>query len=330
MSRVFISYLRHETQADAGRLHDTLVTYLGAEALFKDVADLEFGSSWKHAVREALSDSVAVLFVMGPQWSPSPAIKFELEAALASNVKVVPVLVRDAKIEEVTRELPDDLARIREQHAVTLDHDVWHRDCERLAEALRKVLSDPSSPKIRLDEPPDPNGLLDHVPSDRDRDGLLAHARDLSECLDDPSIWQTAKREHATFYDELNQAGTTRSKTKLASTVERGLDRLRVEQSIREFLSRRPTDWVKKDALLRYATQLASYLEDPSVATRAEVELKEFYEERSEISRTRGDSGNPREPLERLQAIVDAAAERLAKEVPGITKRYPDRKWPEP
>jgi hypothetical protein len=302
---------------------------LGAEALFKDVADLEFGDSWKHAVYEALSDSVAVLFVMGPQWHPSTAIKFELEAALSSNVKVVPVLVRGAKIEEVTRDLPENLARIREQQAITLDHDRWHRDCERLADWLKKVLADSSSPTIRLDKPPDPKKLLDRVPTDRDRNGLLAHARDLAECLDDPGIWQAARQEHVTFYDEQSRGGAFPSKTRLASTVKRGLARLRVELSIEKLLSRRPAEKGAEDALHDYACKLALYLDDPSVANQAKVELDEFYEERSEVSRTRGDSGNPREPQKRLNEIVDAAMDRLAKELPGITKRYPGREWPE-
>jgi hypothetical protein len=323
MSRVFISYRRNDTQADTGRLHDTLVAHLGAEALFMDVADLEFGANWKHVVYEALSDAVVMLFVMGPQWRLSEAIKFELEAALSSNIKIVPVLVRGAKIDEVTRDLPEELGGIRDLHAITLDHDLWHPDCTRLADRLKKVLEDPSSPKIRLDKPPDPKKLLDCIPTDQDRDGLLAHARDLAECLDDPSIWQAARREHATFYDELIQVGETR----LATTVKGGLARLRVELSIEKFLSRRPNERGAEYELYDHARKLAEYLDDPSVATQAKDELDEFYEELSEIRRTRGDIGNPREPQKRLNNIVDAAMDRLAKELPGITKRYPDREW---
>ncbi len=328
MSRVFISYLRNDSAADTGRLHDTLTGLLGSEVLFKDVADLEFGDSWKLAVHEALSDSVVVLVVMGPQWHPSPAILFELDAALSSNVRVVPVLVRDARIEDVTRDLPESLERLRDQHAISLDHDRWHRDCERLADWLRSVLEDPHSPKVRLDERPDANELLDREPSPGDRDGLLSHARDLAESLDDPSIWETAKQQHATFYDELRAAGSLSARTKLASTVEEARRRLRVEHSIGELLSRRPAEKGAEGALCSYAGRLGEYLDDPAIARRAALELEDFEEQLSEISRTRGDSGNPRAPQLALNEIVDDAMGRLAAELPGITRRHPHREWP--
>lgn len=76
MSRIFVSYRHEDSEADAGRLYDTLAAALGRDALYKDVEDIAIGRSWKRAVSEALADSAAVLFVMGPDWSPSPPIEY--------------------------------------------------------------------------------------------------------------------------------------------------------------------------------------------------------------------------------------------------------------
>jgi hypothetical protein len=66
MSKVFVSYRHDDSGADAGRLYDTLAAELGQDALYKDVENITIGRNWKRAVREALADSAAVLFVMGP------------------------------------------------------------------------------------------------------------------------------------------------------------------------------------------------------------------------------------------------------------------------
>ena len=139
---------------------------------------------------------------------------------------------------------------------------------------------------------------------------------------------EAAKQHHATFYDELHAAGSLSARTKLASTVEEARARLRVEHEIDELLSRRPAEKGAEDALYGYASRLGEYLADPAIARRARSQLEEFKEEVREISRTRGDSGNPRAPQIALNEIVDEAVRRLAAELPGITKRHPDRQWP--
>jgi hypothetical protein len=91
MSKVFISYRHDDSEAEAGRLYDPLAAELGREALYKDVENITIGRNWKRAIREALADSAAVLFVMGPDWRLSPPIEFELQLALTSEVPVVPI-----------------------------------------------------------------------------------------------------------------------------------------------------------------------------------------------------------------------------------------------
>jgi hypothetical protein len=159
MSRVFVSYRHQDSEADAGRLYDTLAAELGQEALYKDVENIAIGRNWKRAVREALADSAAVLFVMGPDWRLSPAIEFELQLALASDVPVVPILVRKADLVQLTSGLPAPLSEISERKAVTVNHASWSRDCRELLEMLKRVLADPARARVLI-EPPDPRVLL--------------------------------------------------------------------------------------------------------------------------------------------------------------------------
>ena len=58
MNRVFISYLHEDSEADAGRLYDTIVSELGDEALYKDVENITIGRNWKRAVRARVNSFV--------------------------------------------------------------------------------------------------------------------------------------------------------------------------------------------------------------------------------------------------------------------------------
>lgn len=156
-----MSTCRHDdSEADAGWLYDTLAAELGKETLYKDVENITIVSNWKRAVREALADSAAVLFVIGPDWRLTPAIEFELKLALASDVPVVPILVRRAELVRLTSGLPAPLSEISERKAVPLSHASWSRDCRELLEMLKGVLADPARARILI-EPPD-SGFAEH------------------------------------------------------------------------------------------------------------------------------------------------------------------------
>jgi hypothetical protein len=183
VGRVFISYQHEDSEADAGRLYDTLAAELGRVALYKDVESIALGSNWRRAVREALGDSAAVLFVIGPNWRLSEAIEFELHLALGSSVPVVPILVRGADLKRLTAGLRPPLAEINERRAIALRHASWSHDCAQLIDLLRRVLADPARARVLI-EPPDPRVLLDedNWPAVSNRDQLLTFAQDLAEC----------------------------------------------------------------------------------------------------------------------------------------------------
>jgi hypothetical protein len=84
--RVFLSYHRADSEADAGRLADTLKRRLGVERVFTDVTDIEFGASWKRVVERTLHGSVALLLVAGPGWTLTEPVAYEVDAALDAGI----------------------------------------------------------------------------------------------------------------------------------------------------------------------------------------------------------------------------------------------------
>jgi hypothetical protein len=340
MSRVFVSYRHEDSQADAGRLYDTLVAELGQEALYKDVENIAIGRSWKRAVREALADSAAVLVVIGPVWRLSPPIEYELQLALASDVPVVPIVVRMRKEDfaRLTSELPAPLSELSERKAITLDHASWSRDCRELLDMLKRVLSDPARARVLI-EPPDPRTLLDEAnwPEVNDRDHLLNFAQDLAECLCDPDVRTRAEASYARFdegrFDEYRRMHDI--PPGLLEDVQIGLRRLSVEQYVRDLLDACPPEraW---EGLASTVASFGELLGDPSIGERAWREVEEIKEQIAELSRSRGDSGDSeiiRSSQAALNSMVPSAKARLLEEVPGIdqpgfTKLYPKFVWP--
>lgn len=70
MSRIFVSYRRADTDADAGRLCADLAMQHGEDRLFKDLDNVPLGENVEEQVRAALADSTLLLVLIGPSWDP--------------------------------------------------------------------------------------------------------------------------------------------------------------------------------------------------------------------------------------------------------------------
>jgi hypothetical protein len=93
-----------------------------------------------------------MLVVIGPGWidardasgarrlnNPNDFVRIEVETALNRNIRVIPVLVDGAQpfSEE---DLPDALAPLARRQAIRLDHESFHVDVDRLADALSSIV----------------------------------------------------------------------------------------------------------------------------------------------------------------------------------------------
>lgn len=153
--RIFISYRRQETAWPARQLYAVLAATFGAEAVFKDVNDIEPGEDFVEKITDAVASCDVLLALIGPHWltitdadgnrrldDPEDFVRLEVSAALSRGVRVVPILVDEARM-PTTQELPPDLAPLTRRQAVKIDPEEFNTG--RLVATLTTMFSDLSS-----------------------------------------------------------------------------------------------------------------------------------------------------------------------------------------
>jgi hypothetical protein len=110
---------------------------------------------------------------------------------------------------------------------------------------------------------------------------------------------------------------------------------LSVEQYVRDLLQQRPSegDWA---GVASAAASLGDVLGERSIGEKAWQAFNEMEQEIAELSRSRGDSGDPRvihSARAELNELLESAKAQLLETLPGIdqpgfTKLYPKRAWP--
>ena len=187
--RIFISYRREETAYAAGWLYDRLGDHYGGGQVFKDVDSIELGDDFVEVITRAVGFCDVLLALIGDQWlaitneqggrrldDPDDFVRLEIEAALARNVRVIPILVDGARMPDA-KELPDSLARLARRQALELSPARFDFDTGRLLKVLDNVLADlravqaepDKTPEDRLSAatPPPAQAERDAAPEDR-------------------------------------------------------------------------------------------------------------------------------------------------------------------
>lgn len=150
MPRVFISYRRSDSEAEAGRLFDYLERALGARNVFKDVDSIAPGVDFRRAVAAYIDKSDVFLLVMGRGWAdarnekgerrleqPGDFVRMEILAALSKGVRIIPVLIQGARM-PVEADVPAEIAPVLYINALHLRSDPdFRRDCGRLLAEIR-------------------------------------------------------------------------------------------------------------------------------------------------------------------------------------------------
>ncbi len=144
---LFISYRRDDTDAVAGRLRDRLLVALPDWEVFMDVDSIAPGDDFLAVIDRRVSGAALVLAVMGERWAgpqgkrilePNDAVRREIAVALASGVRLLPVLVNGARM-PAPASLPDDVASLASLNAIELRHTRFNDDFERLVQAISGV-----------------------------------------------------------------------------------------------------------------------------------------------------------------------------------------------
>ena len=138
----------------AGRLHDRLAHTFGRDNLFMDVDHIPAGTDFVAHLNSQVAECDVVLVVIGPNWlgvkdesggrrldNPDDFVAIEIAAALARNIRVIPVLVDGARMPKAS-ELPDSLKPLARRQAVDVRHAHFGHDAEALVARMREALGD--------------------------------------------------------------------------------------------------------------------------------------------------------------------------------------------
>ena len=148
--RVFICYRRDDSSGHASHLYDGLVDELGRKNVFFDTEDIPPGQDFPDEIQRALEASDTMLVVIGRRWcdavddqgrqrltDPADHLRQEIELARTANLRVIPVLVQDARM-PAPAALPESIRWLAFRHAAELPDRSWHDDVAKLVERLRK------------------------------------------------------------------------------------------------------------------------------------------------------------------------------------------------
>jgi len=155
---IFISYRRRDSAGAAGRIRDKLTQEFGGGRVFMDVADIAPGVNFEEAIKERIGAAGAVVAIIGPSWSTDLRSSVELEtigkpdymrleisAALRAGVRVIPVLVDDARM-PAPNSLPPSLKKLSKINALEIRHTKFDNDVSDLVEVLKDL--EPKRPWI--------------------------------------------------------------------------------------------------------------------------------------------------------------------------------------
>jgi len=130
--KVFVSYRRGDTAAIAGRLYDRLASHFDRESVFMDIDTIPLGVDFRKQLNDAVQQCEVLLALIGDRWfeadehgnrrldDPSDYVRIEIEAALARDISVIPVLIGRSLLPREA-ELPSSLRDLIYRNALQLD-----------------------------------------------------------------------------------------------------------------------------------------------------------------------------------------------------------------
>lgn len=160
--KIFINYRRDDSIGTAGRLHDRLAQTFGRDQLFMDVDHIPAGVDFVGHLNVQVAACDVFLAIIGPNWldakdesgqrrldKPDDFVTIEIAAALARNIRVIPVMIEGARMPKAD-EVPDSIKPLVRRHAVEVRHAQFGRDAEALVEKVSEALGGkPAAPGWR-------------------------------------------------------------------------------------------------------------------------------------------------------------------------------------
>lgn len=168
MPGFLVNYRSSDAAAYAALIHEALAAHFGDEQVSMDVDTIEPGLDWMDAIERSVAGNDAVVVVIGRHWvvdesgrrrldDPHDYVRLEIEAALAQDIRIVPVLVDGAAMPS-SDDLPESLRPLVQRRAVALQRAGAGAEIEDLLHALDRVVAPPAS------EPPRPASVAPPPP----------------------------------------------------------------------------------------------------------------------------------------------------------------------
>src|SRR5262250_3117465 len=158
MGGVFINYRGEDSDTAAALIDRELTARLGSDRVFLDCRSIPAGADFAEELLGRLRAYSVLVVVIGPRWltltnqggqrridDPQDWIRREIAEALASGMRVIPVLTGDAAL-PAEAELPADIAGLSRRQDVPLRHRHTPLDLSFLGERITEA--DPELAKI--------------------------------------------------------------------------------------------------------------------------------------------------------------------------------------
>jgi hypothetical protein len=186
--KVFLCYRREDSADIAGRFYDRLVQHFGREAVFKDVDSIPLGVDFRAYIDDIIRRSAVAVVFIGDRWlqsggagvsrlnEPLDHVRIEIQSALASNIPIIPLLLRNASMPG-PEDLPEPLRNLAYRNGTLLRSDPhFHSDTSFVIGHLERLLLPPPVPEKaqvedattelpRVDPPPPSPAKLPAQPS---------------------------------------------------------------------------------------------------------------------------------------------------------------------
>ena len=152
--RIFMSYRREDTAYPAGWLYDRLAGHFARSQIFKDIDSIELGDDFVEMITTAVGACDVLVVLIGDRWltvtgqdgrrrldNPDDFVRLEIEAALARDVRVIPILVEGARMPRAD-ELPASLSKLARRQALELSPSWFDVGTERLLRVLERTIKE--------------------------------------------------------------------------------------------------------------------------------------------------------------------------------------------
>ena len=144
---VFISYRRDDSSGYSLAIYEKLKLAIGGDKVFMDMDDIPHGVDFSEHLEQVLENVSTVLVMIGDGWlnasneygrrldNPSDFVRMEVATALARDIRVIPVLLKNAQMPN-KHELPEALQSLSKRNAIRIYDDQFEASIQKLIESI--------------------------------------------------------------------------------------------------------------------------------------------------------------------------------------------------